>query len=391
MHIAPPPRRRRSSGSVWIEPRHGVPCRVCWRRNGKKQPPSAWFDRRADAIAVRDALRERLAAEAPLLAAGQTLPITEVLARWLAARQHEGAMSATVAHAAGTAIRRIIAQTKWRTVVDITGPSLAQWRAEHPKAGQSRPMRNLKAMLRWCALPETLGQKLNHGLNLKVGQTTMAERPQATHHQVETMLRRAQAAGQGALVHCLLTYPWRPKSFLLLERADLDLERGTMLLRRTKNGKDVRGHLLPATLAILAAYVGERRGRVFLGTTGKPWPIDKAGSSSTFSKWFRKVIAHDLPHVAYDGKRGSMTDLMAAADNDIPTVAALAGVSKQTVLRYLQTNEDKKRAALAKYEKRQGAVRGQIRPRWLQLGQIPQPESADFSVDFNSTKLHQIP
>lgn len=352
----------RSSGSAWIEPKRGTPCRVCWRRNRKKQKPSRWFVLRADARKLRDALNVKLRAERPIIAAGQVLPIIEVRDRWLLARQREGKMAETTAYRCSVCLASIITAMKWRTVDDVTPASLSEWRQTYTRAGNGLPMRNLAAMLRWCSQPETLAQTLHHGLNLKVAPTRMAERDQASPAQMALMLKRARALGQFPLVHCIMSYPWRPKSFLLLESTDVNLKdplRATMLLKRTKNGKDVRGQLLPETSVILAEHLGDRCGRVFLSPTGEPWPMDQGGSSSVFSKWFRKNITHDMPHVAYDGKRGSMTDLMAAADNDIPTVAAMAGVSKQTVLRYLQTNDDKKRAAMARYAAiRQGAMQG---------------------------------
>jgi integrase len=385
--------RRRSSGSAWIEPKHGVPCRVCWRRNGQRQKPSAWFDRRADALVVRDALRERLRCEAPLLAAGQALPLTDVRDRWLAARQAEGKMSSGTATAARLDIDRILRDTDWKTVHDITPQQLKDWRIANPKAARGTPIRYLRAMLRWSILGDTLAQPVASGLDLSCPQTEVANRPRPSDEALQIILERAQAIGHFPLVHCLMAYPWRPSSFCRLRISDLDLadpHNATALLRRTKNRKDVRGLLTPETVEVLTAHVAGRHpdDHVFLRTNGTPWPLDKCDRSNALSKWFRAKLTFDMPSRAYDLKRTGITDLVKASGGDLDAVAKLAGISKQMVVRYLQSNEEGRREVLARFTamRAQGAVRGQLARHRVKLGDIPKPLSADFSVNYASVE-----
>lgn len=391
MPPAPTPRRR-SSGSVWIEPRHGVPCRVCWRLAGKKQKPSPWYERRADALRVRDALRERVAATRPILVSGAALPLTEVRDRWLIARQAEGKMHAGTAIGARMDIDRILRDTEWKTVIDITPPSLRTWRVANPSAAKGTPIRCLRAMLRWASRHDTLAQPVPAGLDLSSPQTQLADRPRPPDEDLAMILARAARAGQGLLVHCLMTYPWRPSSFCKVLVRDLDLRdrlAATMLLRRTKNGKDVRGLLLPETRDRLLEHVAGLApdAYVFTRADGSPWPLDKIGRAGALSKWFRKAIGFDMPARAYDLKRTGITDLLKASGGDIDAVAKIAGISKQMVVRYAQSNTASQRQLLERYAAaRQGADRGQLGQRSVKTSNTPPPESPDFSVDYDSVK-----
>jgi hypothetical protein len=382
----------RSSGSAWIEPKKGAPCRVCSRRNGKRQAPSEWFDARGPAISLRNALNAKLKAERPLIIAGQLLPLADILIRYTTQRHANGKMSdGTVAQVTDD-INGIIRQTKWCTVADITAPRLKDWRAAYPKAAIGRQMRNLRALLRWCAKPENLAQPVAGDLNLFTPQTPVAVRPRPTPEQLQTILDRAAEHGQLPLVHCLMTYPWRPKSFCLVRIRDLELgdrEAGTMFLRKTKNGKDLRGLLLPETVDLLRALV---KGRVvddfvFRTPWQTEWVLSKHGTAGALGKWFRGTITYDMPACAYDGKRTSLTDLVAASAGDIATVAELACISKAMVVRYLQTNEDRKRALLntrAARAKTEGAIRGQLDAKTRKDPLFPVELVRDLTVTYSN-------
>lgn len=380
----------RSSGSAWIEPKTGTPCRVCWRKNGKRQAPSEWFAKRGPAITLRNAINAKLKAERPLIAAGQLMPLGGILIRYTTKRHADGKMGEGTVAQVTDDINGILAKTKWRTVADITAYRLADWRKAYPKAAEGRQMRNLRAMLRWCAKPENLAQPVARDLNLFTPQTAVAVRPRPTPEQVRTIFERALEHKQLPLVHCLMTYPWRPKSFCLVRIQDLDLrdrEAGIMVLRKTKNGKDVRGMLMPETVDLLKVATKGRDPEdfVFKAPWGEPWPLSRHGSAAAMGKWFRAAITHDMPQCAYDGKRTSMTDLMQAAEGDIATVAELAGISKAMVVRYLQTNDDKKRKLLGRHRTlQQGAIRGQnlqeSRKHPLFHGELV----PDFAITYNN-------
>lgn len=353
----------RSSGSAWIEPKHGTPCRVCWRRNGKKQKPSKWFPKRADALSLRNALNRRLSIERPLIPSGQLLPLADVRDRWLAARQAAGAMSKGTAHEAKREITRLLALTKWKTVADVTASEVQGFRTEHPKNAKGATMRYLRAMLRWSALGHTLAQPVAQGLDLSTPQTQPAHRPLATDEQVLALVAATRAEGTWPLIHVASTYPWRPKSLSLLRVRDVDLsdpEAASVFLRKTKSGRDVRGPLMPISAAILAPLVADRPpgAFVFLRPDGTPWPLDKKESAHAMSRWFTKTLGKCGLQL-YDLKRKGMTELGLVAEGDIAAVAEIAGVSKQTALRYMQTNQERIRALL-KRRAASGAIRGQF-------------------------------
>lgn len=353
----------RSSGSAWIEPKKGSPCRVCWRRNGKKQAPSEWFPRRRDAITLRNALTKKLRSERHIIAAGQVLPLDEVCDRWIAAGKDEGRMGDGTAVEAAREVKRTLRLTKWKTVADITPQKLKDYRHRHPKNARGAAMRYLRAMLNWAARGNTLAQPVAHGLDLSVPQTTPAHRSLATDAQIAALIAKTKANGTWPLIHVAATYPWRPKSLSLLRVRDVDLAdplNASLLLKKTKNGRDVRGPLMPETVAILLPLVADREPGdfVFLQPAGMPWPLDKKGSANAMSKWFTRTLGESGLQL-YDLKRRAMTDLSIVSQGDIASVAAVAGVSKQTALRYMQTNQDRVRALL-KRRAEQGAVRGQV-------------------------------
>lgn len=348
----------RSSGSAWIEPKKGTPCRVCWRKNGKKQTPSQWFKRRKHAIALRDALTKKLKAERHILPAGQVLPLDEVCDRWIAARKAAGAMGDGTAVEADREVKRILRLTEWKTVASITPRSLQDFRGKYPKNARGSAMRYLRAMLRWCALSDTLAQPVPSGLDLSVPQTMPSDRPLASDEQIDALVAKTKADGTWPLIHVAATYPWRPKSLSLLQVKHVDLrnpESASLLLKKTKNGKDVRGYLMPVSVPILRPLVKDRGPEefVFLQPAGMPWPLDKKGSANAMSKWFTRTLGSAGLQL-YDLKRRAMTDLSLASQGDIASVAAVAGVSKQTALRYMQTNENRIRELL----KRRAALGG---------------------------------
>ncbi len=104
----------------------------------------------------------------------------------------------------------------------------------------------------------------------------------------------------GVFVRLALATGARRGELLKLTWADVDLKRGSILLRDTKNGDDRRVPLIGDALKALKAHAKVRRmddARVFPGrTTETPPQVDKAWHAALTAAEIDKLRIHDLRH-----------------------------------------------------------------------------------------------
>jgi integrase len=163
---------------------------------------------------------------------------------------------------------------------------------------------------------------------------------------------RAREQRQWPLVHCLMTYGWRPSSASRMLVGDVNLSARTVLLRELKSGDALVHPLRGDTVELLRPLVQGRRSNepLFTAPLGGAWRIDNGTRAHQMASWYRINISPDFPtdqRGIYDLKRYAITGLLKAAGGDPAAVAAITGHrSLSQVLVYARTNLDTARAVI---------------------------------------------
>jgi excisionase family DNA binding protein len=144
----------------------------------------------------------------------------------------------------------------------------------------------------------------------------------------------------------LLNTGARRNELLTLRWENVDLERGTILLRHTKAGRDRLIPINGTLAATLAELKAESRGAyVFVGPKGRPvGTIRRAFENACRRAGLVGLRIHDLRH--------TFATRLVRRGVDIVTAQALLGHSNVTITqRYVHTGEDAKREAVRRLER----------------------------------------
>lgn len=205
----------------------------------------------------------------------------------------------------------------------------------------------LRALLRWSL--ENLDQQVDSRSLIALRPQPRRRRPKQqllTDNDLKSVQAKADATtpSVGALIHCLMTYGWRPITAADLIVEDYHAARG-VIVTRVKGGDVIEHPLLPETIKRLNEITKNRLKMDPLFThprTGKAWhPSSSSGYSIV---QFCRVW---LGTMSYDLKRAAISKMLARG---IPpqTVALFTGHRTiSQVLTYARTNEDVAREALA--------------------------------------------
>lgn len=242
----------------------------------------------------------------------------------------------------------MIDQMQWKTTGDVTQESVDRWRQSR-KAGVVGILRYLKALLNWAH--RSLKQPVAM-LDLSTPRKKRAPRRLLDDAQRAVIEERAKEQRQWPLVHCLMTYGWRPSSAARMLVGDVNLNARTVLLRDLKSG-DALVHPLRADTVELLRPLAQGRAigeTLFTAPLGGAWRIDNGTRVNQMAAWYRINISPGFPadqRGIYDLKRCAITGLLKAAGGDPAAVAAITGHrSLSQVLVYARTNLDVARAVV---------------------------------------------
>jgi hypothetical protein len=338
---------------AYVQPTPGG-FKVRWREGGRGSPLLA-SPVYAEEAQARDAaadigaglLARRALSESK--AHGAALPLLEVVHRWSAARVADRGITERYAKRTTKMLRELADRMGWETVADITPAEVDRWRITNG-GRNARLGASLRAVLRWAE--ERLRQPVPPGSWVALRPARTARRPRRDLPAAKDLARWQLRADEvsddaGALVHCLLTYGWRPIAAARMLVSDFDAKRGTILLRDLKGtGDDLVHPILPATAKRLRGLAEGRKPAdpLFVDPrSGKAW-IDEEGGHG-MSWWWREHVTRDRG--IYDLKRHAISGMLARglAPQDVALFTGHRSLSQ--VLIYARTNEERARAALA--------------------------------------------
>lgn len=333
--------------SSWIDTIERGVYKVRWRENGKKCSTGR-IRSRIEAEDARRSIEERLRIAEKLRIYGQALPLEQIIMRWQATRQAQQRMGKGYAIECRRELMKMIAAMDWRTTADITQESVDRWRQARKK-GQAAPLRYLKALLNWAH--KSLKQPVAM-LDMSLPRRKRAPRRLLDDGQCAVIEERAKERRQWPLVHCLMTYGWRPSSAARLRVGDVNLAAATVLLRDLKSGDALVHPIRAETVELLRPLMKGRASgdALFLAPLGGAWRIDNGTRAHQMAAWYRLDISAGFPadqRGIYDLKRYAITNLLRAAHGDPAAVATITGHrSLSQVLVYARTNLEAARAVV---------------------------------------------
>jgi hypothetical protein len=308
--------------------------------SGGKLRTVASCSTKPDALVILRRIEEQEQARGRVVR-GSQLPLSEVLARWSAAKIAEG-NDPLHTQAAETRLRNMAERLNWASTMAVTVLAVSSYRMAN---GSPRTCSFLAAVLRWAR--DTLDQHVDPKalLALRPGKANRKPaKPLLTAEQVAAVeaLAGQMHSNAATLVHCLSTYGWRPITAARMVVADFDAVGGTITCR-VKGGDVVRHLLLPETTARLRWRVAEAKPQDPLFVD----PRTKAGwalaGSYTISQWSRDHLRTKV----YDLKRYAISTML---NKGIPPQDIAQFTGHRTiaqVLRYARTNELRQAATLA--------------------------------------------
>jgi hypothetical protein len=313
--------------------------RVRWRDGGRAASlkSSPIITTKPKAVAERDRIAATVAARRPVRS-GAILPMTELIERWRQSRDAIGNDPLWTSVVAKR-ITSLCADRAWTHPTDITPATVQTWRLD---GGSPRGGACLRAVLRWAF--ETLEQPVDLRTLIALRPPRAkrrADRPLLSESAIERWQRDADALSPncGALVHCLITYGWRPITAARLTIADIDLA-GATVTCRIKGGDQLVHPIFPDTVDRLRPLCAGRAGTAALFIspyTGAAWP---PRSSQSIPGRLRKI--YDLKRVAISRMlRGDAPWHRPLAPQEVAHFTGHKTIGQ--VLRYARTSLDRAR------------------------------------------------
>lgn len=184
-----------------------------------------------------------------------------------------------------------------------------------------------------------------------------------TDAQVHAIRLKAKSYNKraAAIIDYLLTYGARPITACRLQRKDLDLERGELVIESAKHSGGWRHAVAPEDAERWAKLSKKPDDPLFPHwREDRAWKI-KDGSAQELINWYRnnigkKIAGLDGLTTIYSLKRKAVTTMWSAGV-DVPTMATFTGHQHLgTLMDYGRSNPDVQRAALAKLAAKAAAV-----------------------------------
>lgn len=213
--------------------------------------------------------------------------VGDLCTRWKAAKILEGGESSM--NYAADAAKRAEAVADAAGILRVsqaTGDTVRVHReAEGSRA--DRPFGYLRAILQWAV--DELGVEVDQRFFVASRPPPSAETecPVISVEQCEAMIVKAKRLEQWPLVHCLLTYGWRPITACRLRVRDLNVA-GLRITLKVKRTKKPHVHpLFAETVELLRPLIAGRRpdAPLFLSRRGKPWRT-RGDSADGMTRWY---------------------------------------------------------------------------------------------------------
>jgi hypothetical protein len=319
--------------------RVGSKWRVRQFRDGKLQTVAS-CSTKPDALQILRRIEDEEAARGRVMR-GSQVPMTEILARWRAAKVADGNDPLHTA-AAEVRLKNLAERHNWQTTGAVTALAVSDYRKD---GGSPRTCAFLAGVLRWAR--DTLDQHVEPKALLALRAGKSGRRPSPVLLTSERVAAIEELAGRmsssaGTLVHCLATYGWRPITAARMVVADFDAVGGTITCR-VKGGDVVRHLLLPETITRLRWRAAEAKPQdpLFIDPrTMSGWALS---GSYTISQWSRDHLRAKV----YDLKRYAISTMLSRGvpPQDVAQFTGHRTISQ--VLRYARTNEQRQRETLA--------------------------------------------
>lgn len=359
---------------AWVTGKRGA-YRAQWREGGKVCS-GEMREGLGDAEADKRAKESELALAGHKAKPSASMPLAALLERWresrMASKRVRGHYAAEVKATLGAMAKLM----EWKTAGDITADSFDQYRVKCGGKGTDRPLAMVKSVMgygkRVLRLP--VDEALLDLEALRVANKRQ-QPPLLTDAQVIAIIHRGREFGDNvtALLENMAVYGVRPVDLCRARVGDWRPDTGLLHYRDTKNGADQSKPVQAGHARRLDAICMEKVDNVFqarkpdaplfMAPNNTPWEIDAKGSATQLTSWYRNNIGRHL--LIRTGKSGEQIGCLAASqlgmyclkDYGLSRAERLAGrrgamalgqhKTESAFRRYLATNEDEQRAALA--------------------------------------------
>lgn len=321
-----------------------------FENNTKGTDPGRWEKTPEGRVLANLRLREidKRIAYADPVAKGADLTTDDVGGRWLLDKSRESNRKA-YAKAARRRWDLVCQKNGWLKMSHITAASVKKWRDGGWSVGAARIVRSILYWSQGAPCEQIIPQAVFSTIDIPVGRSheTLME-----DWEAKLIQRRADKESEmaGAMVYVYQAYAWRPITMSRLKVGDVNVK--TKLVRTiVKDPREplgVRDHIVA-----MDPEMAQRFGKLVVGRapseplfihplTGQAF-TEEQGHHRNACVWLNRHLG-----AKYENKRFAMSKMRQAGLDNTEVMSITGHKSEEAVNRYMRSNLDGQRAALAK-------------------------------------------